>query len=105
MNTTNRKPQIATMKPVTTKLSAIEFSQLVEQAEMERTTVSAVIRTAIQQRSETIELHKELDKLRSLQEQFMFDLLCEVHNIPPSEMHGIRENIKKKMQERNHEQR
>lgn len=104
MKNTPRIPKATDPKPVTAKITVREYNELQEQAEAENTTISALVRAAIRQRTESIQLHQELDKLRSLQEQFMLDLLGEVHNIPSAELHTIRDNLKRKMQERSYEQ-
>lgn len=104
MSTHISKPSAAAMKPVTTKLSLVEFNQLVEQAEAESTTVSAVIRSAIQQRTETVDLHMALDNLRATQERFMLAMMGEVHNIKKDELQTIRHNIRRKLLDQDHEQ-
>lgn len=104
MKKTNRIQKATDPKPVTAKITVQEYNQLQEQAEAGNTTISAVVRAAIRQRTAGIELHAALDNLRVMQERFMLVMMSEVHNIPQDELQTIRQNIRRKLQDQGHEQ-
>lgn len=104
MKSSPRIPKATDPKPVTAKITVQEYNELQEQAEAENTTISAVVRAAIRQRAEAIELHAALDKLRAMQERFILTMMGEVHNIQKDELQSIRQNIRRKLQDQDNEQ-